>query len=1259
MSSAGSGYSRIGEFSLSRWREDATRDNWGQFFYIRNLSTMRYWSSTFQPHISEPSKYESDFSEDRIRFWRNDEDISTKTEIVVSPEDNVEMRRIVISNNTEINQQIEVTSFMELSMNRLSDDKSHPSFRKLFIETEFIENKNSLLAYRRRRSNHEKELWAFHTLSFENNTLKIEEYETNRLSFIGRGKTTQNPVALEKNKILTNSVGPILDPIFSIRKKLSLQAGETVRLVFSTGMVESKDHALDLIDKYSEFYTFERESSMAWTQSKIQLYHLKLTLYKAHLYQKLAGRMIYLDSSLRASSQTIIQNKRTQIDLWPYGISGDLPIILLEICSDKDLLLFVDILKAHEYMQLKGIIVDLVVLNISLVSYLQPLHKELHRLIQKSRYHTSLNQKGGVFILRSDLMPKEDVVLFRTVARTILRGSHGYLEDQLRQRKPRLKMPASFLKSKGNPRYKIFNHEELKLKFDNGIGGFCRDNNDYVINLKNNNCTPAPWINVISNSLGFGFYVSDSGSSNTWSINSRENRLTPWSNDPVSDPSGEAIYIRDEQTGETWSPTPFPIRNTELYTIRHGQGYTIFNHISHEIQHCLKVFVAIDDMVKISSLTIRNLSDTNRVISVTCYIEWVLGIYREESAPHIITEYDEEYNAILVRNPYNNEFAHRVSFLSLGGDIDINEQSYTCDRREFLGRNGSYDKPESLKRTGLSNSSGAGFDPCSAIMSRVVLSPGEEKTIVFLLGESENSDKAKNIIRKFNSTKASIDALEMVTSFWSKMLAGIQITTPDDSMNILVNNWLPYQVLSCRIWGRTALYQSGGAYGFRDQLQDVMSMIYLDPKIARKQIVMHSQRQFIEGDVQHWWHPPTDRGVRTKCSDDLVWLPFVVNFYIKKTGDYSILNEKVCFIESDQLEDKQVDLYNQPDISDEKASVYEHCARALDISLTAGRHGFPLIGSGDWNDGMNRVGHGGSGESVWLAWFLHLVINEFIPHCRQFKDQLRVERYIKYLNKLKLSIDQNAWDGEWYRRAFFDDGSPLGSILNEECQIDSISQSWSVLSGADNKLRSKQAMASLEHKLINWNDKIINLLTPAFDKSNVDPGYIKGYLPGVRENGGQYTHAAIWVIMAYAEMGDGEKATKLFHLLNPINHSLNLNDAFKYKVEPYVLAADVYGSGSHVGRGGWSWYTGSASWMYRCAIESILGFELNSNRFKINPRVPASWNSYRIVYLYKKTRYVITLKRDDDNCQYVENEWIEMIDDGSEHLIEVKFSVNK
>ncbi len=1259
VTTAGSGYSVCGGLAVTRWREDVTRDNWGSFCYLRDVRSGAIWSAGHLPVPGKPQSYEVALAEDKAEFRRSDVGIVTHTEIIVSAEDNTEVRRVSVTNNTTRPRDIELTSYLEVAIAPGAADAAHPAFSNLFVETEFIASESGLLATRRRRSQKEEEVWCFHVVIAEGETLGAVQYETDRARFLGRGHTTANPLAIMEDRPLSNTVGAVLDPIFSLRQRVRLAPDETARITFATGMAHSREESLRLADKYHNPFAFDREAGLAWTKAQVEMRHLQVDAGEAHLFQRLAGRLLYSDPSLRPRPHTLALNTKTQSGLWPYGISGDLPIALARISEERDLNLVHQLLRGHEYLRLKGLVFDLVILNDHPHSYIQSLQDELQRLIRMSGSQALMDKPGGVFLRRSDLMPEADRILLHTVARVVIVADRGPLEEQLVRRPAEDDLPVRFIARASSRKHPEPALTIPDLAYFNGLGGFAEGGREYVTILSEDQWTPAPWLNVISNSKDFGFQISEAGVGYTWSVNSRENRLTPWSNDPVSDPAGEAVYLRDEETGETWSPTPLPIREAEQYLIKHGQGYTIFEHASHGIQQNLLIFVPVDASVKISLLRLRNETERKRRISVTSYVEWVMGVERSRMAPHVITEVDKDTGAILARNPYNNEFAERVAF----ADMSERERTITCDRKEFLGRNGSHANPAALGRVKLSGRVGAGLDPCAAMQAVIELAPGEEREVVFLLGESESVEEARKIAGLYRQLAVATEAIAQVVAYWDELLGGVEVKTPDPAMDIMMNRWLLYQSLSCRVWARSAFYQSGGAYGFRDQLQDVCALVYAKPEIAREQILRAAARQFKEGDVQHWWHPPTGRGVRTRCSDDLLWLPFVTSFYVKITGDESVLEETMPFLDAPLLADGEDESYLEPTVSSESASLYEHCARALDRSLAVGERGLPLMGSGDWNDGMNRIGNEGRGESIWLGWFLHNTLGEFAPFCDARRDKQRGEQYRDHMEKLKQALEEHGWDGDWYRRAYFDDGTPLGSAQNEVCRIDSIAQSWGVISGAADKRRAARAMAAVEEYLIRRGDGIVLLFTPPFDKSALDPGYIKGYVPGVRENGGQYTHAALWTLIAYAMLGDGDRAGELFTLLNPINHASTRAGLHKYRVEPYVAAADVYAVWPHTGRGGWTWYTGSASWIYRAGLESILGFKLRGDRLQIDPCIPRGWREYEIIYRRGSTEYRLVVenphginrgvaKIEVDGEQMAAPE-IALIDDGKQHFVRI------
>lgn len=1257
MSTAGSGFSKCEDRMVTRWKEDSTQDNWGQFIYIKNTETQKVWSAGFQPIDSKPKSYEAHFSEDKIEIIREDYGVHTHTEVIISSEDNVELRRVSLTNNSDKVVEIEVTSYMEIVLNGMNDDAAHPAFSNLFIQTEFIPQHSSILANRRLRTKSEREIWGLHGLSVEGETVGSVQFETDRSRFIGRGRNNKNPLAM-KNDRLSDTVGAVLDPVFSLRQRLRIKPRQTARLTFSTGLVFSRAEALRVSEKYRDTNIFLRQANLGWVKGQIGLHHLNIEREKAHLFQRLGGRILYLAPYLRAQSQVLMTNHKNQSALWKYGISGDLPILLTRINDEKDMEMIRELLRGHEYLRLKGLKIDLVILNEHATSYMQHLQDELMRQILISGFHSLLDKPGGIFIRRSDLVPPEDLVLLKSVARVSLFANKGTLVDQLKRRPHEQELPPKFIPTTLKKDYRYITLARPELEFFNGLGGFTPDGREYIIHLKAGEWTPAPWVNVVANKKDFGFIVTESGLGYTWSENSRENRLSTWSNDPVSDPASEAIYIRDEETGVFWSPTPLPIRSSEDYLIHHGQGYSEFNHNAHGISHELKVFVPLDDTVKIIRLKLKNKSGKNRKLSVTSYIDWVLGFSRAQSAQTLVTLWDEKGEAIFAKNSYNNEFAHRIGFLATS-ETNI---TYTGDRKEFIGRNGSMSNPAALSRSYLAAKTGGGIDICGAIQSTFDIETGGEREIILLVGQGDNAEEARHLSEFYKDIENVDKALDKVKEYWDQTLSTLTIATPDASMNMLVNRWLLYQTLACRIWARSAFYQSGGAYGYRDQLQDVMAMVYSHPEMTRAQIKLAASRQFPEGDVQHWWHPPTGRGVRTRFSDDLLWLPFVLNYYVKVTGDYSILEEKVNFIKTPLLTEGHDETYTHPQISKEEASVFEHCLRAIDRSLKLGQHGLPLMGSGDWNDGMSRVGNLGKGESVWLGWFLIKTLKGFIPICEKMNDHGHSSQYSAHIDTLKKNIETNAWDGEWYLRAYFDNGDKMGSHLSEECKIDAIAQSWSLLSGEGNPERSKLALRAVDEYLVDRDHQIIKLFSPPFDKSDSDPGYIKGYLPGVRENGGQYTHAAIWTLMAYAAIQDGETATELFSMINPINRASTMADSQKYKVEPYVISADVYGVHPHVGRGGWSWYTGSSSWMYRAAIESILGFKIENNKISLNPCIPDGWSDFKITYRKGRAWYEIFVlnKQTEESIEIdgykISGKEIEIQKDDKKHLVTIKLS---
>jgi len=1258
LSNAGSGYSRWKGISITRWNEDITCDKWGTFCYIYDLESDTYWSNTHQPTLKKTEKYEVAYSQGRVDFHVTQNEIDVHTEIVVSPEDDIEMRRLHVTNCSGSQKTLEFTSYAEVVLASAASDIIAPAFSNLFVQTEIIPHQNTILCTRRPRSAEEHSPWMFHLMSTEGKVAEEISYETNRMAFIGHGNSIVNPQAMNKPGKLSGGHGSVLDPIVAIRYRVTIEPEETITIVMVTGIAETKDICQGLINKYQDNTPHkDRVYEMAWTHSQVVLRQLNASEGDAQVYTRLASSMLYANLSFRADSAILINNHRQQSGLWGYGISGDLPIVLLKIENQDNMQLVKQMIQAHAYWGIKGLVADLVIWNEAHSGYRQEFQNDIQSLIPAELNGT----KGGVFLRASDQISNEDRILFQSVARVIIDDSGGTLSDHVKRKElVRAKIP--YIDK--NQTYSISLTDiplPKDLSFFNGLGGFSPDGKEYVIITDKNNKTPAPWVNVIANP-NFGTVISESGSAYSWTENAHELRLTPWNNDPVSDASGEVFYLRDEESGHFWSTTLLPAGGESPYITRHGFGYSVFEHIEDGIYSEMTVYVDMVSAVKFTVLKIRNQSGRSRNLSATGYIEWVLGDNRTKTAMHIHTEIDPESGALFAKNQYNTEFNQRVAFF----DVDYLKKNFTGDRTEFIGRNGNLQNPDAMSRLKLSGKIGLAIDPCAVIQVPFFMADGEEQEIIFRLGAGKDSKDACVVAKQFRGTAAAADALNKVKEDWKQTICTLQVETPDAAINIISNGWLTYQTLSSRLWGRSGFYQSGGAFGFRDQLQDVMSLLQTRPELAREQILLCASRQFKEGDVQHWWHPPSGRGVRTRISDDYLWLPYVTARYVLSTSDLEILDQVSPFLEGRLLNEGEESYYDLPIISATTATLYTHCVLAIKHSFHYGEHGLPLIGTGDWNDGFDKVGPHGKGESVWLAFFLYEILNSFAETAVLHNDPLFSETCKNEAKKLKENIDKHAWDGEWYKRAWFDDGIPLGSKTNEECKIDSIAQSWSVLSGGGNEDLVHTAMESAYKYMVQKDSGIIQLLEPAFDKSDLNPGYIKGYLPGVRENGGQYTHAAVWMIMAFARLGNNERVWELLNMINPVNHGSTAEKIAVYKVEPYVLAADVYSREPHAGRGGWTWYTGSAGWLYRLIVESFLGLQVEGNKMKISPCVPKEWKSFKVNYKYKNTVYNIdvmgisAIEKMIVTVDGVEAEGniITLLDDGTEHNVLVATNQN-
>ena len=1283
VTNTGGGYSQSGGIAVNRWRGDGLKDCGGQFLFIRNCRTGQVWSATFQPTCKKPDFYEVIYSIDKAEYRRSDGDIESHLEIAVSPDQNVEHRQLKLTNRGSRPCELEITSYVEVVLIPQAADLAHPAFQKLFIETEYLAEETALVAKRRPREHNGETMWAIHVLASTDVANEDIQYESSRMEFLGRGRDLRTPAAMEPDARLSGTVGAVLDPIFSLRCRVTVPGNSSVTIALTTGTATSREEALRLSDQFHEPRSVLRAFELAWVFNQVQLHHLHLTAAKAQRFQQLASFILFPHLKTRGSELALRTGGGAQSRLWRFGISGDRPILLVNVEEAEHAEFVREMLLAHQYWEHHGLTVDLVILNTHPGSYLDLLQEILEQIVREAP-HLLGEARNSVFLLRAAQFPPEDRWLLEASASTVIEARRGWLtilpssgKSGERYGEKNVHDPASGnsiangeasthrieavsrldfgfdAASSGertSPPPQRSSHA-LQLEFWNGFGGFAAEGREYHIQLRSSVPTPAPWSNVIANPR-FGCLVTETGGGYTWAENSRQNKLTGWSNDPVTDLPSEILYFRDDEANETWLPLATRPQPTEEAWAHHGQGYSRFVRSDRRLDQEVLISIAPDDPVKFVVVKIHNRGRTERQLSVTYYADFVLGVNREQTGMHLMTELDASSGALLIRNSYHPTCPNQVVFLQAIGP----RRSCSGDRAGFLGRNGDLRNPPGLKGQMLTGTTGVGLDPCGAVQTRLVVKSGETAEIAFVLGCGADLAESQRLLNTHDSVASIQAVIERTIASWNGMLETIQVKTPNRALDILVNRWLLYQVISCRMWGRSAFYQSGGAYGFRDQLQDAMSLVLCRPDLTREQLLRAAAHQFEEGDVQHWWHPPLGEGTRTRFSDDLLWLPCVVAQYVHATGDRRVLEELVPYLHSAPLAPDEQERYEQPQVSSEVGSLYEHCIRALERGFRLGEHGLPLMGCGDWNDGMNHVGIEGRGESVWVGWFLLKLIDDFVPLMESNGDMDRAVQYRERAMQLRNSMERHAWDGEWYRRAFFDNGTPLGSRENDECQIDSIVQSWAVLANADSE-RTDRALAEAFKRLVSVDERLVTLFAPPFDRTLLDPGYVKGYLPGVRENGGQYTHAVLWLIQALAIKGDGERAMTIFDYINPILHARNPDEVLKYRVEPYVIAADVYSVSPHAGRGGWTWYTGSAAWAYRTALESILGVTVSGSQLRIAPCVPADWEQFSISIRRGSTKwhFSIEIANDGSPCdadnrnEYPNPESIHLVEDGLEH----------
>ncbi|MEX2415890.1 MAG: glucoamylase family protein, partial [Paenibacillaceae bacterium] len=1112
VSVSGGGFSRYEDTAITRWQEDPVMDRWGSYIYIRDVTQDQVWSPTFHPcRVLSPEQYIR-FSLDNAIFTRVDGDIRTSLEICVSPESNAEVRRLSLLNTGLETRIIEVTTFQELVLAYPIADDAHPAFSKLFVRTQYMEESECLVAGRRPREVTGKPIWAAHSLISEGRTIGIVEYETDRARFIGRGHTLAQPQGIRLH--LRGTVGSVADPAFVMRRRVSIEPGEQIHLFAVTSVADTKEEAISIVHRMSTSQAVERTFQLAWNRSQIELRHQHLTATDAITFQGLASQLLYA-SPLKVEQAVSIQlNVKSQSSLWAHGISGDRSIALVRIHNQADLRNIIKLLAGHEYLRRMGMSYDLVILNESEEGYQQSLQDALKRVLEHNVVRLGAGPVGVYFINTANLSDDDKTLLF-TIARIVLKADGPSLKSQLTMKGSKTDVPELLERvASSYPMDTVQQVDTSDLIFFNGWGGFSPNGKEYHIILKHGNHLPAPWMNVIANPQ-FGCLVSELGTGYTWWRNSREFKLTSWSNDPVLDPPSEMCYLRDEGSGDTWSTSAFSLSTDNTYNITHGRGFTRINHERHGIQHEMTIAVPLDDSVKMVKLVIRNKTKVLRRISVTYYAEWVLGVRRQANAPQLVTDWESSAHVLLARNTYQETFRDAYAFLGvypqviqLEGQIDPPSSqeevdlSWTADRTEFIGRDGTLEQPAAMNRNNLSCRTGTIYDPCGAVQAKVTLEPESERVVYILLGCESSREAAVNLTRKYSRTNTCELALKRVVEYWDEALDQISVVTPCKEMDILLNGWLLYQSLACRMWARTAFYQAGGAYGFRDQLQDSLALLHTRSDLTKRQIELHASHQYVEGDVQHWWHDETERGIRTLFTDDLLWLPYTVTRYVDHTGDIDILETIEPYLHSEPLREGEHERYESTVLSTQQGSIFEHCLRAIDKSIQRfGEHGLPLIGVGDWNDGMNLVGAEGRGESVWLGWFLCDVLNRFTDLCLQRGDNVRAQHYQNVSEQLSSALDEHAWDGGWYRRAFTDAGGWLGSVQNEECRIDAIAQSWSVISGAGARDKSIKAMESFDLELVDRDLDVVRLLNPPFDHTDPSPGYIQGYPPGIRENG--------------------------------------------------------------------------------------------------------------------------------------------------------------
>ncbi len=1350
----GAGFLQFDGVAITRWREQSPL-SWGNFLYIRDVDSGETCSPTFEPCQKPARKMSTQFALGHSSFSQESDSLQTTMEICISPEADVEFRKFTITNLHHEERALELTTFAELALAPMQADEAHQAFSKLFIETDYDVGHNCLLARKRPRHQQENGLWAYHTMALisnEQSATEVErrqmEHETDRHWFIGRGYSGGHPRGLLEP--LKGTTGAVVDPAFIMRKSLNLRPNETATLIILTGATDSRAAALEAVQKYTDADQVEAAFRLSWTRGQIELRHFRLTQQEIATFQQLVGKVLFTNHTSEERRQAIVANKLGQKSLWSIGISGDRPIVLIRIPDTSSLTLVKKLLTCHEYLRNMGLRYSFVFLNETEEGYQQDVQNMLNRLVEKA-VEGEQSDAGRIHVVTAKLLDPAVKTLLVAMARITFEANGPSLKSQLhigRKNPSKYRMKsctanASARKEavlanqteagfgvpdpKAKPGGRGYYHEGVavseakpfatqtkiaamsesqdeasetvhngkdELLFYNGYGGFTADGTAYKMILSKERQLPLPWINVLANPY-FGTITSEKATGYTWWRNSRECKLTPWSNDPTLDTPGERLELIDHASGQTWRIGAGDVACQVTY----GRGTSVYTQSNQQLSQEMTVFVPIDDPIKIIRLRVKNDAETARKLSVTYAADWVLGVNPPGNMSFVVTDWDEASQTVFAKNHFQDHFRSATAFLKVvddSGQVTEVGASSLSDQAEKMGSSlpdcndaaqqnakqgdiamhrgadSSDEQVADAQPTAAEQMEPQGSNRGSKVATTFTLDAGGQKDIYILLGCTNAKHVAKELVTKYTDPSRCESAFVALQAFWEKLLGQITVKTPSKEMNVMLNNWLMYQTLGCRMWARTAFYQAGGAYGFRDQLQDSLALLHVRPDLTRAQIILHASHQYIEGDVQHWWHEETAHGIRTRFSDDLHWLPYAVLRYLEHTGDRTILEETAPYLESAPLEPDNHERYEPTVVSEEVGTIYEHCVRALERGMTMGEHGLPLMGIGDWNDGMSRIGAEGRGESVWLGWFYGSILQQFANVCEHHGDKARAERYRSTVKELENHLNIHAWDGAWFRRAFHDQGVWLGAEDNSECRIDAIAQSWSVLSGLGAENKTRKAMASFDRELVDRRLGLAKILTPGFDKMDPSPGYIQGYPPGIRENGGQYSHGVVWSILAWTKLGEGDKAFELFNMMNPINHAKTSEEVLQYRGEPYVMAADVYTSLPHEGQSGWTWYTGASGWMYQAGIEGILGLTRRADKLHIKPCIPASWPEYEMTYRFGESIYHFTVKNKSGTAGDVQKLVIdgvdaqvtnvnsplgvalELSDDGATHEIEVE-----